>query len=144
MRHAATALVLSVCSIATGQGLSPALNPQPPPSSQSPSFEVATIKPNRSDSNRVNLNLQPGSRFVATNVSLQVLISVAYGDPRPLPPNRMVMNAPWIAGNGGYAAAERFDIEAKADGDLAQDQLPSALQKLLADRFQLLVHHESR
>ena len=37
-----------------------------------PSFEVASIKANKSDSIRVNLDLQPGGRFVATNVSLMV------------------------------------------------------------------------
>jgi len=144
MHHSAIAVVLCRFSVAAALAFPLTSNPQPLTSVSGPSFDVASIKPNRSDSNRVNLNLQPGGRFVATNVSLQVLISVAYGDPRPLPPNRLVMNAPWIAGNGGYAAAERFDIEAKADGDLAQDQLPSALQKLLADRFKLVVHHESR
>ena len=144
MRHAATALVLSVCSIATGQGLSPGPNPQPPTSSQRPSFDVATIKPNKSDSNRSNLDLQPGGRFVALNVSLMALISVAYGDPPPLPPNRLVTNAQWIGGvrGGGYATADRFDIIAKADGELTREQLPAALRRLLADRFQLVVHHD--
>jgi hypothetical protein len=57
-----------------------------------PSFEVATIKVNKSGSRQVNFNLQPGGRFVATNVSLQVLISVAYGDGGPLPQNRLVIS----------------------------------------------------
>jgi len=108
-----------------------------------PSFEVATIKVNKSGSRQVNLNLQPGGRFVATNVSLQVLISVAYGDGGPLPQNRLVINAQWVGG-GDYLASDHFDIEAKADGDLAQDQLPQALQGLLADRFKLVVHHDTR
>ncbi len=103
-----------------------------------PSFDVATIKVNKSDSRQVNLNLQPGGRFVATNVSLQVLISVAYGDGGPLSQNRLVINAQWVGG-GDYLASDHFDIEAKADGDLAQDQLPQALQGLLADRFKLVV-----
>jgi uncharacterized protein (TIGR03435 family) len=113
---------------------------------QTPTFEVVSIKPNRLDSNRVNLNLEPGGRFVATNVSLQVLISVAYGEGAPLPPNRLVMNAKWIGGiaGGGYATADRFDIVAKAAGEIAQDQLPRAVQALLADRFKLVVHHETR
>jgi uncharacterized protein (TIGR03435 family) len=146
MRHAAIAVVLVCCAVAAGLAFPQTSRLQPLTSSAGPSFEVATIKPNRLDSNRVNLDLQPGGRFVATNVSLQVLISVAYGDPLPLPPNRMVMNAKWIGGTqgAGYATAERFDVEAKADGDLAQNQLPSALQKLLADRFKLVVHHETK
>ena len=133
MRHATiAALLITLATHAAAQ--------QTPPS-----FEVASIKPNRADSTRVNLNLEPGGRFVATNVSLQVLISVAYGEGAPLPPNRLVMNAKWIGGTGnGYATADRFDIIAKADRDMAQDELPRAMQALLADRFKLVVHHETR
>jgi len=145
MRHAATALILGVCSIATGQGLSPAPDPQPPTSSQSPSFEVATIRPNSSDSNRSNLDLQPGGRFTASNVSLAALISVAYGEPyAPLQRNRLVINPKWMIGDSGYASVARFDIVAKADKNLTREQLPVALQKLLADRFRLAVHHDIR
>src|SRR5438309_6417129 len=135
MRHAAIAgLLTALVAHSTAQ--------QP----STPMFEVASIKPNRADSNRVNLNLEPGGRFVATNVSLQVLISVAYGEGAPLPPNRLVMNAKWIGGiaGGGYATADRFDIIAKTGGEMAQNQLPRAMQALLADRFKLLVHHETR
>ena len=111
------------------------------------SFEVASIKPTRSDSIRVNLDLQPCGRFVATNVSLMVLINFAYGDDGgPLPPNRLVMNDKWIGGTAGagYATAERFDIVAKSDGELTREQLPTALQRLLAERFKLVVHRESK
>src|ERR1051325_8425634 len=61
-------------------------------------FEVTSIKQNKLDSNRVNMDLQPGGRFVASNVSLQVLISVAYGESGPLPPNRVKWNETWIGG----------------------------------------------
>jgi hypothetical protein len=66
-----------------GAGFFPEPSPQPPTSALTPTFDVASIKVNKADSNLVNLNLLPGGRFVATNVSLQVLISVAYGDPSP-------------------------------------------------------------
>jgi uncharacterized protein (TIGR03435 family) len=146
VRHAAIAVVLVCCAVAAGLAFPQTSSLQPLTSSASPSFEVATIKPNTADSNRVNLNLQPGGRFVATNVSLQVLISVAYGDPLPLPPNRIAMNAKWIGGTqgAGYATADRFDVEAKADRDLAQNELQLPLRTLLADRFKLVVHHETK
>jgi uncharacterized protein (TIGR03435 family) len=89
------------------------------------------------------MNALPGGRFVATNVSLQVLISAAYGDPAPLPQNRLVLPASWIGG-GDYLASEHFDIQAKAPADLAPDQIAPALRQLLADRFTLVVHHETR
>jgi uncharacterized protein (TIGR03435 family) len=146
MHHAAIAMVLGICSIAAGLAFSPTPNLQPPTSSQSSTFEVASIKVNKSDSNRVNLDLQPGGRFTAVNVSLQALIGVAYGDPMPLPPNRMVLNQRWIGGvaGAGYATADRFDIEAKASRDLTQAELAAALRSLLQDRFKLAVHHETR
>jgi uncharacterized protein (TIGR03435 family) len=132
--------------MSAGQQLSPASNPQLPTSSESPTFEVASIKVNTQDSNRVNLDLQPGGRFIARNVSLQVLIGVAYGDPGPLPPNRIVMNQQWIGGvaGGGYATADRFDIEAKAGRNLTNQELTAALRSLLEDRFKLAVHHEAK
>jgi len=104
-----------------------------------PAFEVTSVKPNRSGSRQVNMNALPGGRFVATNVSLQVLISSAYG----LPENRLVLPAAWIGG-GDYLASEHFDIQAKATADLAPDQIAPALRQLLADRFKVVVRHETR
>lgn len=134
MRHAAIAVALLTLVL--------------PAAAQTPqaSFDVASIKANTSDSNRVNLDLQPGGRFVATNVSLMALVAVAYGDDGPpLPANRLVVKDNWISGTlGGYATAARFDIVAKAEDGLTREQLPAALRKLLADRFKLVVHHETR
>jgi uncharacterized protein (TIGR03435 family) len=110
-------------------------------------FEVASIKANKSDSIRTNLDLQPGGRFVATNVSLMGLIGVAYGEGgRPLPPNRLVLKDKWIGGiaGGGYTTADRYDIVAKAEGELTLEQLPAALRRLLEDRFKLAVHRETK
>src|SRR5438067_2328163 len=47
---------------------------------QSPSFEVASVKPNKSGAMGVRLFFQPGGRFTAENVTLQFLIGAAYGD----------------------------------------------------------------
>jgi uncharacterized protein (TIGR03435 family) len=108
-----------------------------------PSFDVAAIKPNKSGTNRSNLDLQPGGRFTAINVSLFMLINVAFGDGGPLPPNRLVFAPQWHGGKDSLAT-ERFDILAKADGELKQSDIPAALRALLADRFKLVVHHETR
>src|SRR3954469_22838020 len=48
-------------------------------------FEVASVKPNKSGSNRVNFTPQPGGRFTATNVSVMDLLAVAYGEELPFP-----------------------------------------------------------
>src|SRR6266576_3852797 len=106
MRHAAIAgLLVAVAAHAAAQ--------QPPPT-----FEVASIKVNKSASNRTNLDLQPGGRFTASNAALPMLIAVAYGEPyAPLPQNRMVM-VRGFGGGAGYDSNDRFDIVAKADGEL--------------------------
>lgn len=70
---------------------------------------------------------------------------MAYGEPyAPLQANRLVINPKWIIGAGGYAGSARFDIVAKADANLTREPLPAALQKLLVDRFQLEVHHDTK
>src|SRR5580765_2986883 len=108
-----------------------------------PAFEVASIKENKTDSDRVYMNVLPGGRLVATNVSLATLVAGAYGSDIPLPPNRVVLPATW-AGSGPYTTAPRFDIEAKAGREFKQGELLVAVRHLLEDRFKLVVHHEMR
>jgi len=108
-----------------------------------PAFDVASIKPNKSGTNMSKLDLQPGGRFTATNVSLHMLINFAYGDGTPLPPNRLIFGQNWNAGHRDLAN-ERFDVLAKGDTVLAQSDLPTALRALLAERFKLVIHNETR
>src|SRR5947207_9510344 len=140
MRHAAIAgLLIMVAAYAAAQQPAPRA-----PSVVEGAFEVATIKVNKSVSNRTNLDLQPGGRFTASNVALPMLIAVAYGEPyAPLPQNRMVM-VRGFGGGAGYDSNDRFDIVAKADGELTREQLPAALRRLLADRFKVVVHHDTK
>jgi uncharacterized protein (TIGR03435 family) len=89
----------------------------------------------------------PAGRFVATNAPLSRLIAVAYGAPgrpgsEPLPDYR-------IAGGPGWVNADRFNVQAKAVGGVvrgteAARRIQLMLQTLLADRFKLVVHHETR
>src|SRR3954470_17433879 len=121
MRHAAIALLMaSVAAHAAAQ--------------QPVGFDVASIKENKSDTNRVSMNVLPGGRFVAINVSLATLVSGAYGSDIPLPPNRVVLPAVW-GGSGPYTTAPRFDIEAKASRALTQQEFLPAVRRLLEDRF---------
>jgi uncharacterized protein (TIGR03435 family) len=109
-----------------------------------PAFEIASIKANTSGTRMVNLDYQAASgRFTATNITLDMLIRVAYGDGGPLPPNRLVADAEWI-GKRRFITGDHFDIVAKADGHPPQSELPAMLRGLLADRFRLAVHHETR
>ncbi len=104
-----------------------------------PAFDVASIKENKSGATGVSMNVLPGSRLVATNISLETLIAGAYGTDTPLPTSRVVMPAGW-AGSG----APRFDIEAKPGRALTQTEFLPAVRRLLEDRFKLAVHYETR
>jgi uncharacterized protein (TIGR03435 family) len=103
----------------------------------SPAFEAASVKPNKSGSLQVNFTPQPGGRLTATNVSLMDLIRMAYGTAGPFPLNRVVGGASWLA-------SDRFDIVAKAEGDSSTEQMQLMMRSLIAERFKVAVHHETR
>ena len=111
-------------------------------SAQTPTFEVASIKPNLSGTNMVNFGWA-GGRFTAENASLRMLISLAFADGAPWPQNRIVINEQWIGG-ASFASSEHFDIVAKAEGDPQREQLPPYLRALLTERFKLVIHREQR
>ena len=104
-------------------------------------FEVASVKPNKSGEPRVMIRSEPGGRFTATNVPLRVLIRNAYG----ITEDSRIVDAP------GWIASGRFDIVARAPGDVPP-LIPGSqvgpmnlmLQALLEDRFRLTVHRETR
>ena len=109
-----------------------------------PAFEVSTVKENKSGNSGSRSNFQNG-RFSASNVSLKNLLQYqAYG----VPESRIFGGPKWIS-------SERFDIEAKADSattdrlrtldrDQRRIQARAMFQQLLAERFKLAVHWETR
>jgi uncharacterized protein (TIGR03435 family) len=97
-------------------------------------FEVASVKPNRADDGRVMLSMQPGGRFTATNVALRMLIRQAYEMQ-----DFQIVNGP------GWIGTDRFDVVAKApEGEVTADRLRPMLRALLAERFHLAAHTETR
>jgi uncharacterized protein (TIGR03435 family) len=100
-----------------------------------PEFEVASVKPNTSGTPSVRINGGLASpRFAATNISLRMLITIAYN----------VKNFE-ISGGNGVIDAGRYDIEARAaEAKPGEEQSRLMLQALLADRFQLMVHRETK
>jgi len=112
---------------------------------QSPAFEVASVKRNRSGEERSRFDT-PANRFVATNVDLHDLIAWAYGDPGPPPELRPDFQ---LAGGPSWMTSDRFDVEATTAGELPDGVERTRLkmrmlQTLLADRFKVSVHHETR
>ncbi len=75
--------------------------------------------------------------------TLQELIQFAYG----LYANGLTLNPQplQISGGPGWIDSDRFDIEAKAEGNPREEMMAGPmLQRLLEDRFQLKVHREMR
>lgn len=98
-------------------------------------FEVASIKPDRSGDMRAAFAMEPGGRMVATNVPVKMLILMAY----QLKDNQ-------LSGLPAWADSDRFDITAKPEsGSGAKtDDIREMVQGLLADRFKLSFHKETK
>jgi uncharacterized protein (TIGR03435 family) len=109
-----------------------------------PSFEVVSIKPSKPGATGNNSNFS-GNRFTATNATLKSLIQYdAYAIPGP-----QILDIPPSLANAA------FDIEASIDPEVyariqklpngqASLQFEHMVQQLLADRFKLTVHTETR
>jgi uncharacterized protein (TIGR03435 family) len=101
---------------------------------QETAFEVASIKRNLSGSDAGSVRIMPGARLVAKNATLQSLITAAW----------QIRNFE-LSGGPSWLTADRFDVEAKAaETKLSNNQVAALLQALLADRFSLKVHRETR
>ena len=108
-------------------------------------FDVASILPNHSATFlRGPIQYLPGGRLVVVNYPLQVIIAAAYEVPYQSP--RLIGGPAWIR-------SDRYDIEAKSDASAAPPGMTTLaararmrlmLQHLLADRFHLVLHRETR
>lgn len=117
-------------------------------------FEVASIKPSDPDSRRMSFQLAPGGGLNAVNVGLKQLIAFAY----EVPCGRNCDT--FISGGPGWIDSLKFDILAKAPPSaeatadirrmtmdqrkVFQQQLRQRVQALLAERFQLAIHRETK
>ena len=98
-----------------------------------PSFEVASVRPNTSTDGTFNIPPTPPEGAVLYNRSVGDVVRYAY----QLPSFR-------ILGLPGWAEEERFDIVAKAAGPITEDQRQAMVRALLADRFRVKAHFEKR
>jgi len=113
-------------------------------------FEVASIKPADSDARGSSIQLVPGGGLNVTNMPLRTMIALANG-----------VREFQVSGGPGWVGTERFDVTArvapsaaKGQEDLAKmnegqfktvrDQSNERLRALLADRFQLVAHKETK
>jgi len=114
-----------------------------------PTFDVISIKPNKSGTNQRQFNWEPNGRFTAINVPLDNLIRFAYAEPGPdgllgpLPPNRLSVAKTWVGGATALQS-DKFDVVATTVAGTSQEQAFLMLRGLLAERFKLVVHRETR
>jgi uncharacterized protein (TIGR03435 family) len=106
-------------------------------------FEVASVKPSK-DFRPPNFDLStgnsvaPGGRLSAS-FELWTYVTFAYklqltGEQRR---TALAQIPKWVS-------TDYYEIEARAAGDATKDQMRLMMQSLLADRFQLAVHFETR
>jgi uncharacterized protein (TIGR03435 family) len=135
-----------------GPSFAPAQPPPPPPppgvaqlptktdpSIVIPQFDVISVKPNK-DSNQTRMQFTPdGLRGIG--VTVRFLLYEGYGG----------INHERVIGEPAWTSTDGFDVEAKvAPGDVATlarmtfEQRRTMFQSILADRFKLVVHHETR
>lgn len=113
-------------------------------------FEVASIKLSSSDTQGSSIRLMPGGGLSGTNVPLRRMITLAY-DVRDFQ----------LSGGPGWVGTERFDVTARPEHSASdgpddpakmtdaqrrtlREQVSERLRGLLADRFRLIVHKETK
>jgi uncharacterized protein (TIGR03435 family) len=104
-------------------------------------FEVASIKrsnPNPDPANPLSgfalMLPQPGGRFTAANTPVRMLIMAAFE----------LKQEGQLAGGPADILSAKYDIVARAPVASFGKELPQLLRSLLADRFKLKTHTESR
>jgi uncharacterized protein (TIGR03435 family) len=96
-------------------------------------FEAASVKPNLSGAPGFGNQALPGGRYEAKNISLRRLIAVAYA-----------VTDHQIFGDIKWLDSDRFDVSAKGSRNVELSELRLMIRALLAERFNLKVHSETR
>lgn len=99
-------------------------------------FEAASIKPSAPQAMggmRMGIQMLPGGRISMTGVTVKILIQQSYG-----------VRDFQIAGGPSWLGSDRYDITAKPEGAASPEQVKVMVQALLADRFQLKLHRETK
>ena len=106
-----------------------------------PTFDVASIKPSEPitpgmvQAGKIHAGMKiDGSRVDIGNFTLMQLITKAY-DVKTY----QVQGPSWMT-----SMAQRFDIVANLPAGATKDQVPQMLQALLAERFKLVIHRDTK
>ncbi len=112
-----------------------------------PAFEVASIKEHKADDRQLGYSYLPGGRISIKGLSLHMIIATAYNLPF------QTIGAERLTGVPEWASAARYDIEAAAEkgaipegiGAIAsREKIRTMLQTLLAERFKLVIHRNTK
>jgi uncharacterized protein (TIGR03435 family) len=96
-------------------------------------FEVASIKPAAPDEHRMFIGPGPGGGISVTNMTLKQMIHRAW---RIMPFQ--------ISGGPAWIDSTRYNVVAKPEKKPAPEETTRMLQALLKDRFQLVIHSETK
>lgn len=99
---------------------------------QAPAFDAVSIKVNRSGDQGSRFGGRPGG-IIVTNNTLRSIIRNVWN-----------LNALQIVEGPAWIDSDRFDIVATAPGNPTRDQVVAMAKAMLAERFKLVVHNESR
>jgi uncharacterized protein (TIGR03435 family) len=98
-----------------------------------PTFDVASIRLSKPDTNGAIKALPGGNGYTAHNIVVKLMISLMY---------RIPMRQ--IKGGPEWLTTDRYDVEARADGSYDLDTLHVMYQNLLTDRLGLKFHIETK
>jgi uncharacterized protein (TIGR03435 family) len=98
-----------------------------------PTFEVASVKPNKSGTTQANIGAPPNGVNIV-NLPLRGIIQLFFQINQPSK----------VIGIPDWTITERFDINARASGPITADERRAMMQALLADRFKLVARKEKR
>jgi uncharacterized protein (TIGR03435 family) len=101
----------------------------PPPPAKT--FEAVSIR--KREGGAGGTTIRPLGGFVAPNLPIRALINMAYG-----------LRNVQLVGGPDWIRSDRYDILARADSTPPEDELMLMLQAMLADRFKLKAHRETR
>ena len=97
-------------------------------------FDVVSVKPNTEGPGLMTIRPMPGGQtYIARDVPLRLMIKAMYR----ITDSQIVGGADWID-------TQPYDIDAKVDRPSTLDQLHEMFRSLLANRFQLQFHRETR
>jgi uncharacterized protein (TIGR03435 family) len=101
-----------------------------PPKSE---FDVASIKASRSTASWYTVSPVKNGQFTARNITAKQLVAMAYQ-----------IDEFRVSGGAKWLDSDRFDVDAKVEAPVPSNDLHVPLQSLLASRFQLKVHRDTR